>query len=719
MAFMKTLYQPLDHQRDCIRLVQLVTTPPPGASLVHCQLRTVSLLEFRSEYAEFVASRDSHTTPSRKTTSLWAAEHADSEKSRSEPGCETTSIPTPSKTAHRFQWGDYAALSYTWGSPDPTHWIVVNGIITPVTESVEVALRSFAQTTSAFNDNSQYGLWIDALCINQSDEAERAAQVAKMRTIYSTAWTVIAWLGEAKATENSDAAFALLRRFAASPETEHDELARKYLETPAPDLSLENAFYGLARLMMRPYWSRLWVVQEIVLGGSATVLRCGGGQQLDWTTFCAGVDVLFRRDMYLLKDRFLANRVKRDGRRDVVWHAYNLHLVHKDLRVLNQHVEEGVVGQQHLGFRRLLDIASHSACRDARDKVFALIGMVHPAIARQVTQSYYSASTPSIFTAVARAYILHSGGLEPLREGNPWGSVGCPTWAADWTWKGRRRYSRVESPVWGAWRARDEDAVDPAGVYKAAGDWPAQFEFIGESLLQCRGFVFDRVVGLGARGVGHFGWDGASIVQGPRSWKPIYGDHTQTARALVETLMLGRGAGAKRLDGRHSAILSLPKTFRAAGPQFKQRGWSWLASQQGYYFRWELWRSTHDGLRLGRSKLADFFTDVIPEGADEDSYNEVYGVFDRSCQERRLMLTEGGRIGWGPDNIIYSDGYQQMWPGDLLCIIFGCSTPLVIRPLGSDGEAFQIVGEAYVHGVMDGEAAKSSGSFEETTFLFS
>jgi len=64
------------------------------------------------------------------------------------------------------------------------------------------------------------------------------------------------------------------------------------------------------------------------------------------------------------------------------------------------------------------------------------------------------------------------------------------------------------------------------------------------------------------------------------------------------------------------------------------------------------------------------------------------------------MLTHNGYMGWAPDNIFGSRDAQTK-SGDLIAILFGCSTPIVIRP---HGEYFKVVGEAYVQGLMDGEA---------------
>jgi hypothetical protein len=50
---------------------------------------------------------------------------------------------------------------------------------------------------------------------------------------------------------------------------------------------------------------------------------------------------------------------------------------------------------------------------------------------------------------------------------------------------------------------------------------------------------------------------------------------------------------------------------------------------------------------------------------------------------------------------MYGNDDNQVRPGDKIAIIFGCSTPIVIRPHGA---FFQVLGESYIQGIMDGEA---------------
>lgn len=66
-----------------------------------------------------------------------------------------------------------------------------------------------------------------------------------------------------------------------------------------------------------------------------------------------------------------------------------------------------------------------------------------------------------------------------------------------------------------------------------------------------------------------------------------------------------------------------------------------------------------------------------------------FGVW---CYNRRFFRSNQGRFGWAPD---------QARPGDKLCILNGLAVPLILR--AKDSGRFEIIGDAYVHGIMDGE----------------
>lgn len=96
----------------------------------------------------------------------------------------------------------YRALSYVWGTAPPNTTISINGHETKITPSLAATLRRIRNPASSSATADGSLIWIDAICINQADLAERESQVKLMGRIYRQASRVLIWLGEG--TEHSD-----------------------------------------------------------------------------------------------------------------------------------------------------------------------------------------------------------------------------------------------------------------------------------------------------------------------------------------------------------------------------------------------------------------------------------------------------------------------------------------------------------------------------------
>ena len=83
----------------------------------------------------------------------------------------------------------YEALSYTWGSPERTFTIILNGKTLSITNNLYLALQYLRLT------DEDRVIWVDAVCINQENIRERGHQVKQMCRIYSEVEEVIIWLG--------------------------------------------------------------------------------------------------------------------------------------------------------------------------------------------------------------------------------------------------------------------------------------------------------------------------------------------------------------------------------------------------------------------------------------------------------------------------------------------------------------------------------------------
>ncbi|KAF4952538.1 hypothetical protein FGADI_6609 [Fusarium gaditjirri] len=244
-------------------------------------------------------------------------------------------LPAPREKAleGRFQVVDveqmpaYEALSYTWADENNDAslcqriFIGLGNRALPITRNCHQALSRLRRKTESLL------IWVDAICINQSDLGERSDQVAMMGTIFSQATEVHGYVGEdPDNVEGGEVgAITLLNEELKSP-----NLASRQFK--------DNAEEALGRLLRRPFFSRLWVVQEVLLARSITI-HCG-----DSTTPISS-DVFIKAQSH---------------RAAVPWWLTKI----------------GWIGSQSKG--DMLELLSATAlCKtsDMRDKIFGLLGL--------------------------------------------------------------------------------------------------------------------------------------------------------------------------------------------------------------------------------------------------------------------------------------------------------------------------------------------------------
>ena len=157
----------------------------------------------------------------------------------------------------------YTCMSYVWGSSNSYASIPCNNRSMTVTDHLRQGLLCIhaAKVTT-----DPIWLWIDAICINQSDEVEKAAQVTKMHEIFANASLVLAWLGPE--SENSHRAFAFMPSAVRSLWNLYDRGDYDTQTQAEKWESLEDLYSSewidLHDLFALDYWLRLWIVQEVV-----------------------------------------------------------------------------------------------------------------------------------------------------------------------------------------------------------------------------------------------------------------------------------------------------------------------------------------------------------------------------------------------------------------------------------------------------------------------
>ncbi|KAI9900048.1 hypothetical protein N3K66_004310 [Trichothecium roseum] len=323
----------------------------------------------------------------------------------------------------------FEALSYTWGSLEnpgtayirpstgndglPVDATASSSL--PIGKNLESALRNLRSATATRT------LWVDAVCINQDDDEEKAVQVVRMSDIYSLATRVVVWLGPEESGDDSRLAVSTLAHLGAQVETTLDGFRLTSPGAQEPtwyniDVTLPYSprqWKAIRRLISRPWFGRVWTAQEIQLANRLAIVQIGNAS-LSWS--------LFRRAVDCLKDKPQHG----DGER-------------LPLGFLTSSIMNGA----DRPFVDLLRRHAHRECSNPRDKIYGMLSLVPPRFAAAIARPSYSQPVADIY---ADAFITST------RLTTRWEIFGCdvaerspdlvaaPSWVPDFDPAGHRGY---------------------------------------------------------------------------------------------------------------------------------------------------------------------------------------------------------------------------------------------------------------------------------------
>ncbi|KAK3312686.1 heterokaryon incompatibility protein-domain-containing protein [Apodospora peruviana] len=610
----------------------------------------------------------------------------------------------------------YSALSYVWGEPLFTVPMRCDdgASMLKITPTLHDALLH----ATKFSPNED--LWIDQICINQKDDAERSEQVKMMTSIYNYAKTVIAYVGPSG--PSTDRAVDLITRvgtmagkmagdmFRWDDEQSYTPESLKSYEKISYEQSTEmgipfhdtESWDAFSEFYDRKWYQRIWIVQEILPSRHAVVV-CGS-HSVKWE------HVKHAAAWYHYKAAVVSGRHKRkvDGIQltqgmDLTW----------NLRLGSEYLAE-LMGQKtgpthRWTLQRLLTAFRGREATDPRDKVYALVGLsdLAPELSgnEKGLRIDYGKDVKTVFTEAARA-IIGTENLspnldvllaarrttcacagEPSREEQE----GWPSWVPDW----RRHFGW--GCQWGVGWPIEEWSVES---YKAGKH--TNLDQKGDDIftLRVRGKVLGRVIYASPHA--HV----SEMLQNDaiRKTEAICLDMLQESLSVSDNRYLPTGqpievAFAMTLIGNR-----FPKTLKEKGVITEE---TYAENYLGFLDSLLMPKDTEEE-RTIRERTGLPYYDKY--GFDNDW---IEAVMHAVC-ERRFYVTDTGLIGLGN---------HYMREGDVVVKLVGMSLPCVLRPRrrrpygvnGNGQEGYEFIGEAYCHGEMGGLQPDGPGSLSEET----
>jgi hypothetical protein len=433
---------------------------------------------------------------------------------------------------------NYLAMSYAWGPPDGAKkQIFINGHRHEIQENLYAGLTQFRKM-EYFRKGSR--IWIDALCINQSkspQNTEKNRQLRLMGSIYLNAGNIIVWLGEGD--EYSETAITSLQTVSKLYRTEYIEVydsADPYLATA----HREVAYFRIRACMLkwskflrehntvdpkndvamykffsRPYWRRLWIIQELANGRPGMPIVCGS-RVTQWRYIRDGA-FMYTSIMDLLQETTSASmaslgagtmtrehsipHVAGIAQLEIAGHRKDLPKVQEVFLPMKSNKPPAHGPLKGSFFKQALMLASRADVFDPKDRVYGLLEI--PSLPKLDIEIDYAKSVGTVYREFAQAvieegrsldilFLIDGGGLSLTdTNGNMIPAETLPSWVPDFGAKPYRHAGVIE----GEWYASGNQQG-----FEWSQDGVVQpfYPAIHGDTLRCWGFVVERVNGVGA-----------------------------------------------------------------------------------------------------------------------------------------------------------------------------------------------------------------------------
>jgi hypothetical protein len=595
----------------------------------------------------------------------------------------------------------YEAISYTWPPPDSRSlsrirfahstakkledgtwkWIyeVSSNECLCVTQAVEKILRRLR--SQAALDGVWKTIWIDQLCINQQDNDERAEQVLRMGEIYARAKGVITWLGDEVEEDEMQLAFDCMNRLAKmekwwwddpcqAPQTIANRIPMfRPWELEGDDkeyVPLEEWSALRQMFISRAWFRRAWVLQEVVMAHTSTVLY-GSSLEISWHTVEVACQVIHSMGIYMGP---FDHAEKDPG------YAINNVLQVCGIRATIQRQSDP---QGLRLMERLLIATRNLEATNPRDIIYSKFGIARNN--RPLPKPDYSADVRDAYVRIAMYWMYNwKSNLDMLNEVQLSDrDHRLPSWVPDWSLP---RLSMTIAAV-GNQRGFDATEHDLGNFQQHTAVTLPEIPPDGQKIprefapvLTVRGVKLMTV--LMAQNV--YGSEEGDILVPDRDRYPTTGE----SYAKVCALLLASGSAGD---------------YVCRPPETRQF--------------WEFKREFENSPKESNGQIT--FRIFRKRGMKEEETAQPTTLKNG----RSLFISECGFMGLAPrftvgyrkpkemvknegeGTFMFSDGTRN-W--DVIVLLFGARTPFVLRKLENGN--WRLLGECFVHGLMFGEAVR-------------
>ncbi|RBA13274.1 hypothetical protein FPRO05_13701 [Fusarium proliferatum] len=592
----------------------------------------------------------------------------------------------------------FDAISYVWGDSTFTDTFFTPQGSIPITASLASILRRLR------DEQKPHFYWADGLCINQSDVAEKEVQVSLMGIIYSSAIRVVCDLGEE--TENSTLILDAMERYwkrnirrglmlsqgdsmTLSGESAAKLLGIPYLRDEEADAveQVEGEEWPARYLefISAPWFHRLWVVQEFVLGRDVVMVI--GRRHIPWGQLWAGT-MWYKGVKWPWEQAEYTN----EDLTSLFTSYYSMCLVRlgrlMDLNTLHGREFNDIIKLLRGGFGMdheilplsMVSFCSH-ACSVPRDRYFAILGMVDEddkEKALSLRPDYTCPMRDITMRFWKHAMQTQSGVDLLLLTGLPGRVEEYPSWIRDLT---------VPKPLQHIWVRRPM----ATGCHAAGGPvstWSIDFSKDDSDQCFVQGYHIDDITDMSS-----------NVASDPFNFVAM-------AHWIQEAFNF--------FTGPESSVVDLDTLYPLTADPVHEVALKVMMDYNKEDTMKPDDEEINEMLCVGLSlPLVAFSEDTEEEAAEREASEEetvmariISGFQDEMSTLEQLFVRIHKTRGLGfykTKKGLFALLPKETRPGDSIWILKGCRLPVALRPSTSHDDSYEFVGGGYVYGIMNGE----------------